>query len=617
MKKIFITSNFTAVILLTAFGNNIEIRNDITIDTKWSSSNTYTLKDFIFVTDGATLTIDPGTVIYADQANETSAPALVVTKGSKIHAEGTKDQPIIFTSVLDLKNNLTKEDKGLWGGLIILGQAPINSNKYKYEDNQPLTNKIDGIPEYSSLSGRSIPPDYLTFGGSDYGGDSGILKYVSIRHGGAKGTGWDLKGLSFAGVGSQTKVEHIEVFATKDDGIDFLGGMVQAKYLLVAYSGDDSFDIDEGYTGILQFLLSVQDENSNRAFEWDGSTEIDDLKADTSLLPDWSQPTIANVTAIGNGKDRNSSNSFGNWGLYFRDNAGGSILNSIFTEFSDSIVSVENTPEIVSYGTDYFTRGTFNPATGNSGSQALLELGVLELKGNLFYNGGLGNSPEGTTSGMIEAANIIFQTNNQNSYDINPKLVDFDGFNGYFNPFPRLDSPALSGAVSLPANSFLLQTQYRGAFADAGDNWLANWTKTDEFIVDASDADDDNDGLSNYEEINVYDTDPKKSDTDLDGINDKQEIEVGMNPLQSDRDMIDKISRALGMSDSSGPYTSDWFFLPNASGSWIYSTQELYPYFYDSKTKSWLFFKSNETGPRFYHYNARTWMNLNELAEKW
>ena len=129
--------------------------------------------------------------------------------------------------------------------------------------------------------------------------------------------------------------------------------------------------------------------------------------------------------------------------------------------------------------------------------------------------------------------------------------------------------------------------------------------------------DADGDGLSNYDEIFIHGTKADNADSDEDGIDDKQEIEVGMNPLQSDREMIDKISRALGMSDSSGPYTSDWFFLPNASGSWIYSTQELYPYFYDSKTESWLFFKSNETGPRFYHYNARTWMNLNELAENW
>ena len=143
----------------------------------------------------------------------------------------------------------------------------------------------------------------------------------------------------------------------------------------------------------------------------------------------------------------------------------------------------------------------------------------------------------------------------------------------------------------------------------------SNLSLTATFGPDLEDT--DGDGLSNNEEIITHGTSPDKADSDEDGLNDKREIDVGMNPLQSDRDMIDKITRAMGMAGDSGPYTTDWFYLPYGSGAWIYSTQKLYPYFFDSKTESWLYFRSNESGPRFYHYNLKAWVNLNELSENW
>ena len=143
----------------------------------------------------------------------------------------------------------------------------------------------------------------------------------------------------------------------------------------------------------------------------------------------------------------------------------------------------------------------------------------------------------------------------------------------------------------------------------------SNLSLTATFGPDLEDT--DGDGLSNYDEIITHGTSPDKADSDEDGLNDKREIDVGMNPLQSDRDMIDKITRAMGMAGDSGPYTTDWFYLPHGSGAWIYSTQKLYPYFFDSKTESWLYFRSNESGPRYYHYNLKAWMNLNELSENW
>ncbi len=452
---------FSAILSLqiNLFANTIEVTADISTNTTWVSSNQYILKDYIFVTPGASLTIEAGTVIKADQASGDSAPCLIVTQGAQIYAIGTKDNPIVFTSVSDNGTNLTKDSKGLWGGLIILGNAPINSNGGSYADNSPLTNAIYGIPTTSGISGRSIPVSYATYGGTDAADNSGVLQYVCIRHGGAViGDDHEINGLTLGGVGNGTTMDHIEIFANKDDGIEFFGGSVNAKYLSVAYVGDDSFDFDQGYNGQLQFLFSIQDENSNNAIECDGSYESDDRAADTSTLPDWSNPIIANITAIG-----------GETGLEIRDNGGGQVWNSIFTEFEKSIMDVEATSS--SKG----TQSTTDPSV--YGSQALMQNGILLFKGNLFYNGGHsdGNTALGTAEGDSITATQLSTPAYKNSFNVDPKLMDWDDADGKLNPFPATDSPALSGAEPLTGSTFLSQVSFRGAFAS--ENWLEGWSQ--------------------------------------------------------------------------------------------------------------------------------------------
>jgi hypothetical protein len=356
--------------------------------------------------------------------------------------------------------------------LIILGNAPINSNGSN-TDNSPLTNTIEGVPTTSGISGKSIPASYSQYGGTNAADNSGVLQYVSIRHGGAEiGSGNEINGLTLGGVGNGTTIDHIEVFANKDDGIEFFGGSVNAKFLSVAYVGDDSFDFDEGYNGHLQFLLSIQDESSNRAFEWDGSTESDDLKAATSTLPDYSAPVISNVTAIGIGKTGTSTHTDKNVGLEIRDNAGGQVWNSIFTEFSKSIMDVEDS------GSSKGTQSTTDSAV--YGSQALMQNGVLVFQGNLFYNGGHtdGNTASGTAEGDSVTAAAISATDRNNTFATDPLLTDIDDADGSLSPFPTSSSPALTGANTLANTSFLTQTTFRGAFS-ASNNWLNDWTKID------------------------------------------------------------------------------------------------------------------------------------------
>ena len=453
-----------------------DVADDITSDTTWSKAGSpYTLQDYIFVKTGVTLTIEPGVLIQAIQGSADGAPALIVTQGAKIDANGTANEPIIFTSALD-DGSLTKADKGLWGGLIILGNAPINSNTGDIDDDNPLTNQIEGVPEKSAISGRDLTTNgSANYGGTDENDNSGVLRYVSIRHGGAEiGAGNEINGLTLGGVGNGTTIEYVDVFANKDDGIEFFGGTVSAKYLSVCYVGDDSFDFDEGYTGYLQFLVSIQDENSNRAFEWDGSTESDDRKADTSTLPDYTNVIISNATAIGAGKDVTSKHEDSNVGLEIRDNGAGQVWNSIFTEFSKSIMDIEDSAE-KSNGTQGTTDSTV------WGSQALLQDGILAFAGNIFWNGGKGNTALGTAEDDAKVAAVLEAAGSGNSFDADPLLIDDISSDGVVNPVPTASSPATTGASTIDgALTGLTQTTYQGAFDPSGTNWMYGWTKLGE-----------------------------------------------------------------------------------------------------------------------------------------
>ncbi|NVK27507.1 MAG: hypothetical protein HWE14_05650 [Flavobacteriia bacterium] len=191
---------------------------------------------------GVTLTIEPGTIIKGQTATGSLASVLIVSRGGKIMAEGTASNPIIMTSVADdieigqkVGSNLERTDNELWGGLIVLGAAPISAENGDTETN------IEGIPANET---------YGLYGGSNVSDNSGVLKYVSVRHGGTLiGEGNEINGITFGGVGNGTVVDHVEVYATLDDGIECFGGTVNVSNALVYYQGDDGVDLDMNYSG--------------------------------------------------------------------------------------------------------------------------------------------------------------------------------------------------------------------------------------------------------------------------------------------------------------------------------------------------------------------------------
>ena len=239
----------------------IEVSANITANATWETGKVYILTTRVAVVDGITLTIQPGAVVKGEAGTGSNATALIIARGAKLMAEGTADQPIIFTSVADEiqpgeveSPNLEPSINGLWGGLLIMGKAPISVAS----DNQ--TFQIEGIPADDPNG---------TYGGTDAADNSGVIKYVSIRHGGSNiGEGNEINGLTLGGVGSGTVIEYVEVVGNQDDGIEWFGGTVNVKHALVWYAGDDGIDTDQSWGGTLDNFVVIA--AGDKCFELDG-----------------------------------------------------------------------------------------------------------------------------------------------------------------------------------------------------------------------------------------------------------------------------------------------------------------------------------------------------------
>jgi hypothetical protein len=235
------------------------VTSNISENTTWETGNVYILGGRIAVLDGVTLTIEPGVIVKGEAGTGPNATALVVARGATLIAEGTPTQPIIFTSVADeiepgdiASPNLDPTLNGLWGGVIILGKAPISADAASVQ--------IEGIPA-SDQNGL--------YGGSDASDNSGSIKYISIRHGGANiGEGNEINGLTLGGVGSGTTIENVEIVSNQDDGIEWFGGAVSVSNVVVWNTGDDAIDTDQAWSGTLDnfAILNPGDE----CFELDG-----------------------------------------------------------------------------------------------------------------------------------------------------------------------------------------------------------------------------------------------------------------------------------------------------------------------------------------------------------
>ncbi len=418
---------------------------------EWTNDNCYLLDGYVFLEAGGVLNIEPGTVIKGKSEPTTgeSASALIITVGAQIFAEGAPDNPIIFTAEIDDvedPNDLESIDRGLWGGLIVLGDATVAR--------PGGTDNIEGIP---------ADQERARYGGSDDTDNSGIIRYVSIRHGGdVISNGDEINGLTLGGVGSGTTIEYVEVFANDDDGIEWFGGTVDVRYASVAFCKDDSYDYDFGWRGRGQYWFTILGTDiCGRGGEHDGASPDDQLP--------FSKPTISNATYIGPGVDATPDGDGGDIGIILRDNAGGLYYNSIISEYPGIGLAVED-------------------KSGDVDSYGYLLSGDLAFTNCLWWDFFVGNDPNDFAR-LVDTDGVELA----NSGDLVTTLVAdgntaenplFYGVSrepdGGLDPRPSLYGPAYSGAATV-GDAFFDDVDFRGAFNPNGNLWLLNWTALDEY----------------------------------------------------------------------------------------------------------------------------------------
>lgn len=495
---------------------------DISSSVTWKASDYHNMTNRVNVLPGATLTIEPGTVITSDGGT------LAVAAGAQIFAKGTKDAPIIFTSVNDDRQNWRAACQE-WGSLAIMGEGIISSHVYKNDVKNGTASAAAAVGTHtrtmegliSQGDGREI------YGGNNDDYDAGTLSYVSFRYGGqVLEEASELNGLSLGGVGRETQVDHIEIMNNVDDGIEIWGGTVCLKYISIWNIGDDSLDCDQGWRGKVQHGLIVQGYSADASqgsgvgdncIEMDGSEDSDCEPHTTS--------TLYNFTVIGNSVS-------GDHGMALRDNVRLQVRNSVFigaAKNDGSLIDEESDGDGASGWN--IAQGATTPGSGGKGvpHAALKTVPNMEDTYGIAYNA---NASAGDLD-RIEAAgftsNGIYWAQTDGYMNELTDTVVYDvSFGGHVGEIvasnyagfavtsasalpvasvtyatnalasfgksveyvtsldPRAANDAVS-ADSLPTNDgFFDQVSYRGAFSP-NYNWLAGWTAADEFgLVDTS-----------------------------------------------------------------------------------------------------------------------------------
>jgi hypothetical protein len=435
--------------LSTGGANDVAVASNITEDTTWTADNDYIIGEPIFVANGATLTIEPGTTVYGfEDIDAGTFGSIVVTRGSKVMAEGTKENPIVFTALDARTEELTLEDSSLWGGLIILGNAILNdAGNPIIQPDAPVLNEreIEGFPAGGN-------DDFIKYGGLDDDDNSGVLKYVSIQYGGFEfQQDEEINGLTLGAVGRGTTIEYVEVFNNSDDGVEFFGGTVDVKHMVMAFNEDEQFDIDQGYRGRGQFLFSIGKNvgnGSNFGGEHDGGDSPD------KTLEPFARNSFYNVTYVGSGAG-DDGNPQDNGGFRLKDNYAGQYHNSIFMDFNGAAVRIDDdaTKARVNDGDLAFRNNTwFGFSTGDGSDLAAL-----------------------TKNGSAEE--LLLLAADRGNAVVDPGLRGISRTaDGGLDPRPLNASPVLGGALSaLPDTEFYEAANYRGAFG--GENWMVGWTK--------------------------------------------------------------------------------------------------------------------------------------------
>ena len=465
------TSAPTTDVAVTTGLGTVNVTQDITTNTTWTADNVYVLEGFIHVLNGATLTIEPGTTIRGDY--NTLGSSLFIMRGAKIMAVGTANAPIVFTS----SQPAGQRKPGDWGGLIIIGNATINR-----------TGTID-IEGTGTATGTTSGTNYAVpySGGTTDTDDSGELKYVRVEYAGyAPSNGNELNAFTFAALGSGTKLSYLQALAGLDDSYEFFGGTVDADHLVSYESGDDNFDMSEGFRGRLQYLISF---NSTQLAQRQGAgTPASDPEgvendgcagtgcaADTYNSQPYTIPVVANFTLVGTGSTA-SSGSSGGIGMVLRRGVGGYYVNGIIARYPR-------------YGMAVRDAETY----ARAGSVATPDLATADLavKNVLFVEVPTLFDPNGATFDLAGNAIVNNTTATTASlFTAFPATAGGTTTEAAFDWTPPAGSPAATGglttfsgklatktATATPTGNTVAGTAYLGAAAPGGPKWWQGWTR--------------------------------------------------------------------------------------------------------------------------------------------
>lgn len=432
----------------------VEVKGDVSASTKWTADKIYFLKGTVYVTSGATLTIEPGTIIKGDKATK---GALVISRGAKIIADGTVDKPIVFTSA----QPAGARREGDWGGLVLLGKAPVN---------QGTDVSIEGIADDGTGKGK--------YGGTDPNDNSGILRYVRVEFAGIPlSPDNEINGITFGGVGAGTVVDYVQVYRSGDDSFEWFGGTVNCKHLLAIDGWDDDFDTDFGYSGKIQFavgqrLIVTADQSGSNGFESDNDGSGSNLAPKTSAI-------FSNMTVIGPitaAADKGKQNANFQHAAQIRRNSALSTFNSVFAGYPEGVYIDDSKVATAGATSTNYTSGT------------------LKFMNNIIVScNSKGNEVKGENKALFEAtlradnvfndalyASDLFTAPNLFSKDLSTKAgrPDFSLKTG---------SIAATGAsfsdAKFTGDTFFDKTiAYKGAFGTT--DWTASWAHFDPQTLD-------------------------------------------------------------------------------------------------------------------------------------
>lgn len=411
----------------------VDISGNIESDQRLTNDKLYRLNGAVFVRNGATLTIDPGTVIIGQPGSEPPS-VLVVTRNGKIRAEGTRSRPIIMTSALPPGDR----KRGDWGGLILLGKAPVNVDGGEFA--------IEGLPASEDTK----------YGGTDPEHDCGTLRYVRVEYAGSIfAPNNEANAFTWGGCGTKTVAEYLQASYGLDDSFEWFGGTVNARYLIGGLGADDFLDFQLGYTGNLQFGFFYQDADNpgNRGLEGDNS------EYNQGATP-LSKPAIFNTTFVGSGAQGfDESNAPG---IYLRRGSGGTVNNTIVTRFFSSGLHIDG-----------------------SSTEAQIDNGNIRMNGILLWNNNIGSSGAATIEGQVRAgASTAFATGERGQgrqFMVGDPMLrrPFEVNDPDFRPMPN-SAAFRANWVQPPDNGFFDQSaRFIGAAGEA--KWWEEWTN---FVTD-------------------------------------------------------------------------------------------------------------------------------------